>query len=136
MPRTSAVNMKCPRSEHAGSRVKLDGTYGKPGHRRQRYTCLPGGGGKPHVFTELLPREESWHSSCEHCERQLERREGPKAPRPISGHARGPHVGAAGARCLQRLRDSPGHELVVARRLGSFASLELPLAAVSYTHLT
>src|SRR5660398_231009 len=81
MPRTSAVNMKCPRSEHAGSRVKLDGTYGKPGHRRQRYTCLPGGGGKPHVFTELLPREESWHSSCEHCERQLERREGPKAPR-------------------------------------------------------
>src|SRR5664279_5775056 len=81
MPRTSAANMKCPRSEHAGSRVKLDGTYGKPGHRRQRYTCLPGGGGKPHVFTELLPREESWHSSCEHCERQLERREGPKAPR-------------------------------------------------------
>src|SRR5660398_206414 len=89
MPRTSAVNMKCPRSEHAGSRVKLDGTYGKPGHRRQRYTCLPGGGGKPHVFTELLPREESWHSSCEHCERQLERREGPKAPRHYQFVARG-----------------------------------------------
>lgn len=81
--------MKCPRSEHAGSRVKLDGTYGKPGHRRQRYTCLPGGGGKPHVFTELLPREESWHSSCEHCERQLERREGPKAPRHYQFVARG-----------------------------------------------
>src|SRR5660398_180390 len=89
MPRTSAVNMKCPRSEHAGSRVKLDGTYGKPGHRRQRYTCLPGGGGKPHVFTELLPREKSWHSSCEHCERQLERREGPKAPRHYQFVARG-----------------------------------------------
>src|SRR5665648_841396 len=89
MPRTSAANMKCPRSEHAGSRVKLDGTYGKPGHRRQRYTCLPGGGGKPHVFTELLPREESWHSSCEHCERQLERREGPKAPRHYQFVARG-----------------------------------------------
>src|SRR5660398_273472 len=27
----------------------------------------------------------------------------------------------------KRLRDSPGNELVVARRLGSFASLELPL---------
>src|SRR5665811_2555064 len=52
----------------------------------------------------------------------------PEAPRPISGHARGPHVGAAGAHCLQRLRDSPDNELVVARRLGSFASLELPLA--------
>src|SRR5660398_177655 len=97
---------------------EADGTYGKPGHRRQRYTCLPGGGGKPHVFTELLPREESWHSSCEHCERQLERREGPKAPRPISGHARGPHVGAAGAHCLQRLSDSRDNEPVVARRLG------------------
>src|SRR3990172_11506763 len=52
----------------------------------------------------------------------------PEAPRPISGHARGPHVGAAGAHCLQRLRDSPGNELVVARRVGAFASLELPLA--------
>lgn len=26
------------RAERAGSRVKLDGTYGKPGHRRQRYS--------------------------------------------------------------------------------------------------
>ena len=81
--------MKCPNPEHAGSRVKLDGTYGKPGHRRQRYRCLPGGGGKPHVFTELLPREESWQSSCEHCERRLERREGPKAPRHYQFVARG-----------------------------------------------
>jgi hypothetical protein len=71
--------MKCPRPEHAGSRVKLDGTYGKAGHRRQRYKCTPCGGDRPHVFTELLPREESWHSSCEHSERQVERREGPKA---------------------------------------------------------
>jgi len=81
--------MKCPNPEHAGSRVKLDGTYGKPGHRRQRYRCLPRGGGKPHVFTELLPREESWQSSCEHCERRLERREGPKAPRHYQFVARG-----------------------------------------------
>ena len=81
--------MTCPNPEHAGSRVKLDGAYGKPGHRRQRYKCLPGGGGKPHVFTELLPREESWQSSCEHCERQLERREGPKAPRHYQFVARG-----------------------------------------------
>lgn len=34
-----------------------------------------------HVFTELLPREEAWHEDCEQCERHLERREGPKAPR-------------------------------------------------------
>lgn len=81
--------MKCPNPEHAGSRVKLDGTYGKPGHRRQRYKCRPRGGGKPHVFTELLPREESWLCSCEHCERQLERREGPKAPRHYQFVARG-----------------------------------------------
>lgn len=78
--------MKCP--EHAGSRVKLDGTYGKPGHRRQRYKCMPRRG-KPHVFTELLPREESWHGACEHCERHLDRREGPKAPRNYHFVARG-----------------------------------------------
>jgi hypothetical protein len=70
--------VRCP--EHAGSRVKLDGTYGKPGHRRQRYKCTPRRG-KSHVFTELLPREEAWHEDCEQCERHLERREGPKAPR-------------------------------------------------------
>jgi hypothetical protein len=80
--------VKCPRPEHTRSRVKLDGTYGKPGHRRQRYKCTPRRG-KPHVFTELLPREESWHGACEHCERQLERREGPKAPRNYHFVARG-----------------------------------------------
>lgn len=81
--------MKCPDPEHAGSRIKLDGSYGKRGHRRQRYKCSPCGGGKPHVFTELLPREESWHDSCEHCERRVDRREGPKAPRHYQFVARG-----------------------------------------------
>ena len=84
----SAATVKCLRPEHAGSRVKLDGTYGRPGHRRQRYRCSPRDG-KSHVFTELLPREESWHDSCEHCERHLERREGPKAPRHYQFVARG-----------------------------------------------
>jgi hypothetical protein len=68
--------------------VKLDGTYGKPGHRRQRYRCSPRAG-KPHVFTELLPREESWRDSCEQCERHVERREGPQAPRHYQFVARG-----------------------------------------------
>jgi len=80
--------MKCPDPEHAGSRIKLDGTYGQRGHRRQRYKCVPWQG-KPHVFTELLPREESWHGDCEQCERHLERREGPKAPRHYQFVARG-----------------------------------------------
>jgi hypothetical protein len=88
MPRQSATRVKCPWPEHAGSRVKLDGTYGKPGHRRQRYKCSPKGA-RPHVFTELLPREESWHDSCEQCERHVERREGPKAPRHYQFVARG-----------------------------------------------
>lgn len=91
--------MKCRRLEHAGSRVKLDGTYGKPGHRRQRYKCSPRRGGTPHVFTELLPREESWHGSCDHCERRVERREGPKAARHYQFVARGiaEALGAVGA---------------------------------------
>jgi hypothetical protein len=88
MPRISAARVECPRPAHAGSRIKLDGTYGQPGHRRQRYKCSPRGG-KPHVFTELLPREESWQDSCEQCERHVERREGPKAPRHYQFVARG-----------------------------------------------
>src|SRR5215210_8144984 len=88
MPRSSASKLKCPRPEHARSRIKLDGTYGKPGHRRQRYKCSPKAA-KPHVFTELLPREEAWHGACEHCEREVARREGPKAPRHYQFVARG-----------------------------------------------
>ena len=49
----------CPRPEHAGSRVRFDGHYGKPGHRRQLYRCMPGNGDRPHRFTEVLPREEA-----------------------------------------------------------------------------
>ncbi len=41
------------------------------------------------MFTELLPREESWQSSCEHCERSVERREGPQAPRRYQFVAKG-----------------------------------------------
>jgi hypothetical protein len=88
VPRVSAARLRCPNPDHVGARIKLDGTYGRPGHRRQRYKCSPRQG-KPHVFTELLPREESWHRSCEHCERQVERREGPKAPRHYQFVARG-----------------------------------------------
>jgi hypothetical protein len=99
--------VKCPRSEHAGSRVKLDGTYGRPGHHRQRYKCSPRRG-KPHVFTELLPREESWHDSCEQCERHVERREGPKAPRHFQFVARGIaealHAVGAGATYMRASR--------------------------------
>jgi hypothetical protein len=45
----------CPRVEHAGSRVRFDGQYGKPGHRRQLYRCVPANGDRPHRFTEVLP---------------------------------------------------------------------------------
>jgi hypothetical protein len=41
------------------------------------------------VFTELLPREEAWNGACEHCEREVARREGPKAPRHYQFVARG-----------------------------------------------
>jgi hypothetical protein len=41
------------------------------------------------VFTELLPRGESWHDFCDLCERHVERREGPKAPRHYQFVARG-----------------------------------------------
>ena len=102
MPRMSAAKVKCPRPEHAGSRIEVDGTYGRPGHRRQRYKCSPHPGGKPHVFTELLPREESWHRSCEHCERRLERRGGPEGASPLPVRGQGNRRGAASGGCRQQ----------------------------------
>lgn len=108
MPRVSQTRVRCPNPEHAGSRIKLGGSYGKPGHRRQRFKCSPRGGGRPHVFTELLPREESWHDACEHCERRVDRREGPKAPRHYQFVARGIaealHAAGAGASYMRASR--------------------------------
>jgi Transposase, Mutator family len=89
MPRRSQAKAVCPRVEHAGSRVRFDGTYGTAGHRRQRYKCVPANGDRPHVFTELLPREESWRHSCDACERHVPRHEGPQAPRKYQFVARG-----------------------------------------------
>jgi len=54
-----------------------------------------------------------------------------KASGPITGHARGAHVAAAGTHRLQRLGDSPGHELVVARRLRALASLKPSLTVLA-----
>lgn len=81
MPRRSEAKAVCPRPEHAGSRVHFDGTYGRPGHRRQRYKCVPPNGERPHIFTDVLPREEAWHGRCESCEREVPRRDGPQATR-------------------------------------------------------
>jgi hypothetical protein len=79
----------CPRVEHAGSRVRFDGQYGKPGHRRQLYRCVPANGDRPHRFTEVLPREEAWHDACEACERPVLLHEGPHAARYYRFVARG-----------------------------------------------
>lgn len=85
----SKAKAACPRPEHAGSRVRFDGRYGKPGHRRQLYRCVPGNGERPHRFTEALPREQAWHDDCESCERPVHLREGPHAARHYQFVARG-----------------------------------------------
>jgi hypothetical protein len=85
----SKARTECPRPEHAGSRVRFDGHYGKPGHRRQLYRCLPANGDRPHRFTELLPREEAWRDACEVCERPVRLHEGPHAARYYQFVARG-----------------------------------------------
>ena len=77
------------RPEHAGSRVRFDGQYGAEGHRRQYYKCVPANGDRPHRFTEVLPREESWKDACELCERDVEFHEGPHAARKYQFVARG-----------------------------------------------
>jgi Transposase, Mutator family len=85
----SAATLACPRPEHAGSRVRFDGRYGTPGHLRQRYKCVPANGDRPHRFTEVLPREESWTGACEACERSVGVHEGPHAARHYQFVARG-----------------------------------------------
>src|SRR5680860_1545460 len=103
----SKAAVRCPRHEHAGSRVRFDGHYGVPGHRRQLYKCIPVDGERPHRFSENLPREESWAEACEACERDVGFHEGPHAARCYQFVARGiagalGMVGAGGrpvARC-------------------------------------
>jgi hypothetical protein len=79
----------CPRPEHAGSRVRFDGQYGALEHRRQYYKCVPANGDRPHRFTEVLPREQSWKDACELCERDVDFHEGPHAARKYQFVARG-----------------------------------------------
>jgi hypothetical protein len=79
----------CPRAEHGGSRVRFDGHYGVAGHRRQYYKCLPANGDRPHRFTEVLPREESWEDACQRCERDVAFHEGPHAAKKYQFVARG-----------------------------------------------
>jgi hypothetical protein len=69
--------------------VRFAGFNGPPGHRRQRYWCVPSNGDRPHRFTEPLPREESWRDACEACEREVGFHEGPHAARWYEFVARG-----------------------------------------------
>lgn len=85
----SSAEAICPRPEHAGSRVRFAGHNGPPGHRRQRYWCVPANGDHPHRFGEALPREESWEDACEACERDVDLHEGPHAARKYQFVARG-----------------------------------------------
>ncbi len=121
----SRARAVCPRPEHAGSRVRFDGHYGPPERRRQRYKCVPANGDRPHCFTELLPREESWSEACDACEREVGFHEGPHAARGYQFVARGiaealVMVGAGSTyrdaalvarERAKRLRAGPGGEL-------------------------
>lgn len=69
--------------------MRLGGRYGKPGHRRQLYRCVPSNGDSPHRFAEALPREESWLPTCDLCERDVHLHEGPHAARQYQFVARG-----------------------------------------------
>lgn len=82
----------CPRG-HDDSRVVFDGHYGAPGHRRQRYRCVPGDGSKWHRFTPPLPRQDTTTGDCEHCERSVHTHEGPQTPRESLFSARDVAVG-------------------------------------------
>jgi len=125
----SKARAVCPRPEHAESRVRFDGQYGPAEHRRQLYKCVPANGDRPHCFTEVLPREESWSDACESCERGVALHEGPHAARRYQFVARGVAealvmVGAGSTyrdaallarERAKRLRSGPGGELRFSR---------------------
>lgn len=113
----SKAQVCCPRPEHAGSRVRFDGQYGKPGHRRQYYKCLPANGDRPHRFTESLPREESWKDACELCERGVDFHEGPHAARKYQFVARGIAEALVAVGAGATYRDAAGVARERARRL-------------------
>jgi hypothetical protein len=113
----SKAEVVCPRPEHAGSRVRFDGRYGAPGHRRQYYRCVPSNGDRPHRFTEVLPREESWKDACERCERDVELHEGPHAARKYQFVARGIAETLVAVGAGATYRDAAGVARERARRL-------------------
>jgi hypothetical protein len=113
----SRAKAVCPRLEHAGSRVRFDGQYGAPGHRRQYYKCVPANGDRPHRFTEALPREESWKDACELCERDVDFHEGPHAARKYQFVARGIAEALVAVGAGSTYREAAGVARERARRL-------------------
>lgn len=71
-----ALLPKCPRG-HLGSKVVLDGPYGRAGRPRQRYRCTPAEGTKPHVFVGALPRTRNVSGTCGSCDNPVATHEGP-----------------------------------------------------------
>jgi hypothetical protein len=113
----SRARAVCPRPEHAGSRVRFDGQYGAEGHRRQYYKCTPANGDRPHRFTEVLPREESWKDACELCECDVEFHEGPHAARKYQFVARGIAEALVAVGAGSTYREAAGIARERARRL-------------------
>lgn len=113
----SGAKAVCPRPEHTGSRVRFDGQYGAAGHRRQYYKCVPANGDRPHRFTEVLPREESWKDACELCERGVGFHEGPHAARNYQFVARGIAEALVAVGAGSTYRDAAGVARERARRL-------------------
>jgi hypothetical protein len=70
----------CPRPDHLGSHVTLDGVHGAPGRQRQRYRCYFSSG-RFHRFTGMLTREVVADGVCEECENRIARHQGPAHPR-------------------------------------------------------
>jgi hypothetical protein len=113
----SKAKAVCPRPEHSGSRVRFDGQYGVEGHRRQYFKCTPVNGDRPHRFTEVLPREESWKDACELCERDVEFYEGPHAARKYQFVARGIAEALVAVGAGSTYREAAGVARERARRL-------------------
>jgi hypothetical protein len=114
VPKVSAARVKCPDPAHADSRINSTGTYGKRGHRRQRYRCQPKGLSRT-SSSSFCPERKPGTAPASNASRGRPAR-GTEDPRHYQFVARGiaealQAVGA-GDTYMQAIEDCPGPEPV------------------------
>ncbi len=132
----------CPDPAHAGSRVALNGRYGRAPHQRQRFRCFPEDAGAHNFAGALAHQVVAPGEVCGHCEQAIAPYQGQLVPRtfevPVSEIAQalvlvgqGMSYTEVGRRCRQRLgRNLSRHTL--AQMVASWVEAFTPVVAARH----